>query len=488
MKPIANGVHTREDLWGLSDWDPTLLWYARGVAAMQKKPITDPTSWRYQAAVHDYTRSTDPLAVKGEAMPSPADQKKFWKQCQHGSWFFLPWHRGYLAQFEQIVRAEIVKLNGPADWALPYWNYSDDEQPNARLVRKEFREQNLPDGKPNALARGVDRGGDPQEAAHGAQTGDFGLSDGDVDLSCLTQPLYRSGGGAAGFGGPATGFHHPSGPSGALEAVPHGAVHSQVGGWLGAFDTAGLDPLFWCHHANIDRLWEVWIKRDNQHVNPSSGAFLTALTFPIHNAAGQPITFTVQDVLDTRAPSLAYQYEDTSDPLAGAGLAAAAGEADMAEDKPPDTVRAGASGPVALSSEATTASVALHPNVRAPEGAALADAGPAAGRVYLNIENIVGKDNTVSYEVYINAQNAAALSSDQYAGLLPMFGVAEASSESDTHGGSGLTRVLDITDLVKRMKSDGTWRDGDLKVTFVPKGNRRPKSPLHVGNISLYYS
>ena len=160
----------------------------------------------------------------------------------------------------------------------------------------------------------------------------------------------------------------------------------------------------------------------------------------------------------------------------------------MAEDKPPDTVRAGASGPVALSSEATTASVALHPNVRAPEGAALADAGPAAGRVYLNIENIVGKDNTVSYEVYINAQNAAALSSDQYAGLLPMFGVAEASSESDTHGGSGLTRVLDITDLVKRMKSDGTWRDGDLKVTFVPKGNRRPKSPLHVGNISLYYS
>ena len=139
MKPVANGIHIREDVWSLPEWDPTLLWYARAVDGMQRKPIMDPTSWRYQAAIHDYVRARDPLAVNGEALPSTADQNKYWKQCQHNSWFFLPWHRGYLAYFEQTVRAEIVRQGGPSDWAVPYWNYSDDEQPNARLVRKEFR-------------------------------------------------------------------------------------------------------------------------------------------------------------------------------------------------------------------------------------------------------------------------------------------------------------------------------------------------------------
>ena len=488
MKPTVGGIYIREDVWGLPEWDPTLLWYARGVAGMQAKPITDPTSWRYQAAIHDYVRAGDPLAVNGEALPSTADQNKFWRQCQHGGWFFLPWHRGYLAHFEQTVRAEIVRQGGPSDWALPYWNYSDDEEPRARLVRKEFRDRTLPDGKPNALANVV-RGQNPGEITHGAATGDFGIDENDVALDCLTQPLFQAGIGAQSFGGPATGFHHNPGPSGALEATPHGAVHSEVGGWLGQFHTAGLDPLFWLHHANIDRLWEVWLKRNAAFANPSSAAWLTALVFPIHNATGAATTFTSKDVLDTRAPLLAYEYEDTSDPLETAGLAAVGGEPPMPGEEPPATVLAGASaGPVALSAEVTTARIPVDPALRTTEGAALADAGPGAGRVYLNVENIVGTDNTASYRVYINTPEGQPPSKEHYAGLLPMFGVAEASRDGDQHGGSGLTQVLDITDLVNRLKGANTWRPDDLKVTFVPKRKERTGSGLKVGRISLYYS
>jgi hypothetical protein len=135
MRPIEDGVRIQEDVTKLTRWDDTLLWYAKAVASLRAKPLTDPTSWRYQAAIHAYRRELDPLAVDGEALPSNADQSRFWGKCQHGGWYFLPWHRAYLACFEQIVRAEIVKLGGPDAWALPYWNYSDPDDPHALLVR-----------------------------------------------------------------------------------------------------------------------------------------------------------------------------------------------------------------------------------------------------------------------------------------------------------------------------------------------------------------
>jgi hypothetical protein len=133
-------VRIRKNVWKLPDWDPIIDWYARAIADMQTRPISDPTSWRYQAAIHDYSRGADPLARPSDRLPSASDQKTFWAQCQHGSWYFLPWHRMYLAYFEQVVAATVKRLGGPADWALPYWNYSDSTNPNARKLPPAFRE------------------------------------------------------------------------------------------------------------------------------------------------------------------------------------------------------------------------------------------------------------------------------------------------------------------------------------------------------------
>src|ERR1051326_3355587 len=107
------GTRVRQDVWKLTrtdKWHPTLLWYAKAIAEMQTRPINDPTSWRYQAAIHDYIPGQDPLATPGDVLPSDAD--KFWAQCQHVSWFFLPWHRMYLFHFEQIIADTLVKLGG----------------------------------------------------------------------------------------------------------------------------------------------------------------------------------------------------------------------------------------------------------------------------------------------------------------------------------------------------------------------------------------
>jgi tyrosinase len=54
----------------------------------------------------------------------------------------------------------------------------------------------------------------------------------------------------------------------ALEQV-HGAVHNAVGGTMKtAYSPA--DPLFFLHHANIDRLWDVWARKHARAKPPNT--------------------------------------------------------------------------------------------------------------------------------------------------------------------------------------------------------------------------
>ncbi|MDA1073915.1 MAG: tyrosinase family protein, partial [Proteobacteria bacterium] len=117
-------VRTRRSVLSMPANDPIITFYGRAVGEMKTKPLNDPLSWRYQAAIHQRTPSEDPFAVPGEAIPSSSDRGRFWDQCAHSNWFFLPWHRMYLHHFERMVTDHVVRLGGPSDWALPYWNYS----------------------------------------------------------------------------------------------------------------------------------------------------------------------------------------------------------------------------------------------------------------------------------------------------------------------------------------------------------------------------
>lgn len=116
---MASGVRIRRNVYSLPTWDDTLLWCARAIAELQQRPLDDPTGWRYQAAIHDYDAELDELATPADTPPSQADQARYWRRCQHFTWFFLPWHRMYLLYFERIIAAAVVRLGGPPDWALP---------------------------------------------------------------------------------------------------------------------------------------------------------------------------------------------------------------------------------------------------------------------------------------------------------------------------------------------------------------------------------
>lgn len=481
MPPSAS-VRVRKDVWKLSPWHQILEWYAKAITDMQARPVNDPTSWRYQAAIHDYIPANDPNATPGEHLPS--DQKRFWRKCQHHSWFFLPWHRMYLACFEQIVAATVLKLGGPSDWALPYWNYSDSKNPDARKLPPAFRAPTLPGGAPNPLritqrAPDCNLGNEIADAA-------------EVDLSrCLSDPQFPAHphGGSVGFGGPESKFNHSQGRVGDVEQLPHNSMHGAVGGsdgYMSAFETAALDPLFWLHHANIDRLWEVWRVRDPGHVNPTGGVWAT-LNFEFHAGDGSIVKFAASDVVDTTAARLGYRYEDVADPLAAVKKAApptALMEKPLMEKPLPEMVGA-TEKPIALSDAAATASFSIS----APTGPARAPLEAAASprRAYLNIENVTGT-GTTTYRVYLNlpADADPHTHEDQFVGIVSTFGVREASRRDEEQTGSGLNYALEVTDVIQRLSERGDWDPKSLRVTFVPK--HRGKAPeIQVGRLSLYY-
>lgn len=471
-------VRTRKDVYKLSATDKTLEWYAKAVAEMQKLPITDPRSWRYQAAIHGYLRSMDPYAKQGEPMPTQQEQAKFWNQCQHSSWFFLSWHRGYLLWFERICLGHIVRLGGPSDWALPYWNYSRAPA-TVRMLPPAFRPQSV-GGKPNPLFVAGRTGG---------TSGNVGLDPVEVSVDCLKRANFvgTSSGGSPGFGGPQTGFNHGGGPVGACERTPHGDVHVAVGGLMGAFETAGLDPIFWLHHCNIDRLWEVWRKRSGSTGDPTSTNWKN-LAFSIHDQNGAVITFKSADMVSTTANG--YKYDDISDPFAvsGASVLASVERPGMTEGEAKPAKAAELAGAtdegVPLGQERSSTRVAIAGQARS----VLASA--AKKRVFLNIENITGDAPSGNYSVYVNVPEGAepAEHPDHFAGTIPLFGLNVASSEEASHGGSGLTHVLEITDLVRRLQREGTWNEADVDVDFVPLRPVPEGAGVRIGRVSVYHA
>jgi tyrosinase len=492
----------RRNVWKLPSGDQTLVWYGRAIGEMQKRPITDPTSWRFQAAIHDYVRASDPLAKPGEKLPSLTIRRRFWSQCQHGSWFFLPWHRMYLHFFEEIVAAEVVKLGGPSDWALPYWNYSADLK--SRLLPTAFRNPNLPNNTKNFLFVAQ------RDAA--ANAGQQFADAGDVNLQpSLTQANF-SGPNPINFGGLATNFSHSGSGPGRLEIVPHGAMHVAVGGgqtgWMSSFNTAGLDPIFWLHHCNIDRLWEVWLNRDPGHKNPTSLQWLSGTPFSFHNAAKQKVTMRCLQVVDTNA--LGYTYDDISDPLAalpvplpGPEAVMALGEPEMevamADSVPPELVGATETSiKVGNSPSRIRVATPAHAAARGRLAASFAAAAPADAameaatqqpRVLLQLENLTASGTANSYDVYVNIPEGQDPTQyqERHAGRIDLFGVAEASRASAQHPGSGLTYTLDISGIYQQLSTAPDWDPQNIDVSLVPV-RKWEGATVTVGRVSVFFA
>ena len=478
----------RRDVWRLEEeagtWHPVVEAYALAVGVMQSRPRDDATSWAYQAAVH------------GVAAGEPVDD--FVDQCQHNTWHFLPWHRIYLHLFERIVRAILADLDAVADevkqsWALPFWDY--DRGGDTAALPSAFREPTLADGTtlnplftelrdPNLMAGG---------RLHPLQTSaDRTLDEGFF----ASDPIP---GGTVGFGGAQTGWNHfresAGAAPGALEQTPHNAVHGAVGGpfggLMGAFDTAPLDPIFWLHHSNVDRLWVEWLKLEGR-ANPAEASW-TSLGFDFRDESGAPVRMTATDVLDPEA--LGYEYEEPvgellADVPEGGGM-----PTEPPADRPPELIGATEG---ALTLAGTDERVQIP--VSEPSGPSLLTDEGGPSRVYVNVEGIEGEANPgLTYAVYVNLPDDEdpETSERHHVGNLSFFGIERSRDVDRDHpGGHGLRYAFDITGLARELHEQGRWDSAAVTVTFHPVRPLPPEGaaaepepagpPVRIGRVGIY--
>lgn len=200
----------------------------------------------------------------------------------HRSPSFLPWHRRFLIQFERALQSVDPSV------ALPYWDWTVDRTPGASLWAADFlggtgrgRDGQVMDG-PFAFASGRWA---VNVRIDGRRYLRRSLGSGGVQLPTraeVNSVLAMSPYDAAPWNSASDGFrNHLEGWRG---VNLHNRVHVWVGGQMGS-GVSPNDPVFWLHHAFIDRLWADWQSR-----HPNS---------PYLPAAGTP---NVVDLRDTMRP------------------------------------------------------------------------------------------------------------------------------------------------------------------------------------------
>jgi tyrosinase len=468
-------VRTRKDVWKLTKtagaWPQELTKYRQAVHAMREvdppgngKP-TDPLSWSFQAAMH------------GRNLPNgnPDDRNRLWNNCQHGSWFFLAWHRMYLCAFESIIQHFL----NDDDWSLPYWYAIDPDDHSKAILPPAF----LDDTAGNDLFTTM--------RSVGAKAGDpLSFLDRGIDALklALGSPVFYTDDGRESFGGGERKTAAHSGVElGLLEGVPHGMVHSLVGndydqfgrvvkaGWMGDFATAGLDPIFWLHHSNIDRLWQVWLEADASHTNPTGESAWMRTKFKFPKPGGGTFEWEIGDVLDTTA--LGYKYESVKAPTGlrlpeppvlvgggGGGGGLGLGDGEPVPPAPPQVI--GATVDVSMVGD-QRADVSLSEPV--DTGLGLAE-GASGERMLLRLEGVTGAIAAPAYDVYLNVPNGESPTDypERRAGTITTFGVPEASRTTAENAGAGLNFVLDISAVRDVLADAGQWDPANLRVSFVP--------------------
>jgi len=227
---------------------------------------------------------------------------------------FLPWHRLYLQSFESVVRQVLKESGEPGadNWALPYWDYTvkgQDGIPNQFLnpdssLWEKSRSLRMAAGEslsdllqPTAtLALGADLvGTEPESIFDFQKLGREKAQDQTLfgAFSTYTEQdphnnMHDAVGGIADYqwqrdvlwdyttayaqdDGVTLWGRNSSEPDNGLQVARQDPANAGVfgnnptvgPGLIGFVPTAAREPLFWLHHAYIDKIWSEWNASEN---------------------------------------------------------------------------------------------------------------------------------------------------------------------------------------------------------------------------------
>lgn len=375
--------------------------------------------------------------------------------CPHGMPYFLAWHRGYILLFESKLR----EISGDQSIFLPYWDYFTDP-----AIPAEFSDNSA--GNPLYHDR--------------VNT--------NVAASLTLAPFQNS---VTNFQRGTANAFEPS-----IESLPHNQVHNLIGDIMASFQSP-QDPIFWLHHANIDRLWAAWVRADAGRQMPPTTDAYWAGQFSYASA----VTLDRTKTFDTQG--IGYTYQDETMPSAlppppppprpairslpaipkrslGAAQLALGGARGLTLDERSVSV------PIPLAKpekERLTEALKAAP-----------PAGAAAPTVRVVLDQIAlteaGRRGGYFYKVYVDLPVKSAVGErdeDYLIGTVGPFEI-EAARQHATHAGAGTgagtaTLAFPVTDAMKSRLA----KTKDLIVSFVRVSGSRstPGEVISVGELRL---
>ncbi|MGO8045231.1 S8 family serine peptidase [Rhizobium johnstonii] len=377
-----------------------------------------------------------------------------WCRCEHGTEFFLTWHRMYLWYFERVLQA----ASGEPSLRLPYWDYATDPS-----LPVPYREKTYVDEAGNTVAN-------PLYVAARRSS----LNDGTGALL----PNVASASGA--LSSTTYGEFNSS-----LEQTPHGAVHCSLAaggcpnGLMGAVPASALDPIFYAHHTNLDRIYDCWLRGGDEARIPSDTGHLDT-EFSFIDGDGSTVKRSVRDML--RTDQLGYSYATGGDcgnsiSLASTGtilMAQATGE--NASGSNIELV-----GPTDLREGVTTVKIAVPSADRDRLASSASNPGQ---RAVIIVEGLQADTSpSVIYNVYLSDASGRR----EPIGVINFFNLTSPSAGAHReHMQGGKDFRFDVTRALPLLGSDATARpslvfepttgvadDSETVATVSPKANVR---------------
>lgn len=214
------------------------------------------------------------------AMTLTTSPRRPLRNSAHGGPVFLPWHRLFLLRLEQ----QLQRVLDDADAGLPYWNWAADgagpgNPADAPLwqpellgpARGEVTTGALADLRVRLVGFGTQLWSVPPRPLVRQAGADTPSLPTPADVTWALGPPSDTAYDRAPWDATTNAFRNRLegwlDPTGRGEPRLHNQVHVWVGGDMSP-GTSPNDPVFYLHHANVDRLWETWMTRHGRAYQP----------------------------------------------------------------------------------------------------------------------------------------------------------------------------------------------------------------------------